>query len=203
MASLALVSDQAQAAPAATQHAVMVVDDRRRCVEANDPACELIGLGRDRIVGRRFESFLVRGMRDRVEHVWKAFADGGGHAGPFTLASGPEVQISMTQNLMPGRHLLLLTPVAARAVAPPAGGLAEGQDEAKSPPRRPPRAPSAREREVLKLLATGATDPQIAGELGLSPATVQTHVRNVKTKLGARTRAHAVALGLERGLIQF
>ena len=200
MASLALVSEHAAATPpAATQHAVLVVDDRRRCVEANDPACELIGLDRERIVGRRFEAFLVREMRERVEHVWQAFADGGGHAGPFTLASGPEIQISMTQNLMPGRHLLVLTPVAGAPVAPPAGGLANGHEG--EVPERAPRSPSAREREVLALLATGATDPQIAVELGLSPATVQTHVRNAKTKLGARTRAHAVALGLERGLI--
>jgi DNA-binding CsgD family transcriptional regulator len=37
--------------------------------------------------------------------------------------------------------------------------------------------------------------------LALSPATVQTHVRNAKAKLGARTRAQAVALSLQRGLI--
>ena len=37
--------------------------------------------------------------------------------------------------------------------------------------------------------------------LALSPATVQTHVRNAKAKLGARTRAQAVALALQRGLI--
>src|ERR671935_117042 len=56
------------------------------------------------------------------------------------------------------------------------------------------RRPTTREREVLALLATGATDGEIADVLGLSPATVQTHVRNAKTKLGARTRAQAVAL---------
>ena len=55
---------------------------------------------------------------------------------------------------------------------------------------------------MLTLLADGATDPQIAKRLELSPATVQTHVRNAKAKLGARTRAQAVALVLERGLIQ-
>ena len=63
------------------------------------------------------------------------------------------------------------------------------------------REPSAREREVLGLLADGATDGQIAVRLELSPATVQTHVRNAKAKLGARTRAQAVALALQRGLI--
>lgn len=65
----------------------------------------------------------------------------------------------------------------------------------------PAREPSVREREVLELLARGATDREIADLLGLSPATVQTHVRNAKAKLGARTRAQAVALALQNGLI--
>jgi DNA-binding CsgD family transcriptional regulator len=55
---------------------------------------------------------------------------------------------------------------------------------------------------VLRLLASGATDVQIAAWLSLSPATVQTHVRNAKAKLGARTRAQAVALALQRGMIR-
>jgi DNA-binding CsgD family transcriptional regulator len=63
------------------------------------------------------------------------------------------------------------------------------------------RRPTTREREVLALLATGATDGEIADVLGLSPATVQTHVRNAKTKLGARTRAQAVALAIAHGII--
>ena len=66
---------------------------------------------------------------------------------------------------------------------------------------RAPRRPTAREREVLALLATGATDTEIADLLGLSPATVQTHVRNAKTKLRARTRSQAVALAVAQGLI--
>ena len=64
------------------------------------------------------------------------------------------------------------------------------------------RQPSRREREILGLLARGSTDAQIADVLGLSPATVQTHVRNAKAKLGARTRAQAVALALVGGLIE-
>ena len=64
------------------------------------------------------------------------------------------------------------------------------------------REPSMREREVLALLASGATDREIAQMLELSPATVQTHVRNAKAKLGARTRAQAVALSLQRDLIK-
>ena len=51
------------------------------------------------------------------------------------------------------------------------------------------------------MLADGDTDVQVADKLDLSPATVQTHVRNAKAKLGARTRAQAVALALRRGMI--
>ena len=142
-------------------------------------------------------------MRERLAHVFKAFAEEGGHAGPFTLESGTEIQIALTRNLMPDRHLLVLAPIAAEAVARPEGRFSEQAFE--EPPAQQPagRRPSARELQVLTMLAAGATDPQIAKELELSPATVQTHVRNAKAKLGARTRAQAVALVLERGLISF
>ena len=62
--------------------------------------------------------------------------------------------------------------------------------------------PSPRELEILAHLARGATDGQVAAMLGLSPATVQTHVRNAKAKLGARTRTQAVAMAIARELIQ-
>jgi PAS domain S-box-containing protein len=202
VANLALVQDRALAGVSAPGfQAVLVVNDRRRCAEANEAACELIGLSRDEIVGRRLDSLMAPAMRGRLSHVWTAFAEAGGHAGPFRLASGAEIQLQLTPNLMPDRHLLVLSPIGT-GVAPSAGEVAEpARAEEEAPPSG--RRPSARELEVLSLLAEGATDPQIAKQLGLSPATVQTHVRNAKAKLGARTRAQAVALVLERGLIQF
>ena len=60
---------------------------------------------------------------------------------------------------------------------------------------------SKREREVMALMARGMTMGEIAEELVLSPLTVQTHVHNAKSKLGARTRVHALALALEQGQI--
>ena len=53
---------------------------------------------------------------------------------------------------------------------------------------------SPREREILGLLSEGLTGKAIAGRLFLSPETVRTHIRNATTKLGAKTRVHAVAL---------
>jgi DNA-binding NarL/FixJ family response regulator len=50
---------------------------------------------------------------------------------------------------------------------------------------------SAREREVLALLADGLTDREIADRLGISPRTVETHVGSLLSKLGVRNRAQA------------
>jgi DNA-binding NarL/FixJ family response regulator len=55
---------------------------------------------------------------------------------------------------------------------------------------------TAREREILDLLAEGLTGEEAAKHLFLSPETVRTHVRNGMRKLHAKTRAHAIALAL-------
>jgi DNA-binding CsgD family transcriptional regulator len=60
---------------------------------------------------------------------------------------------------------------------------------------------TAREREILGLLATGLSGADIANRLVLSPETVRTHVRNAMAKLGASTRSQAVALALQRSEI--
>lgn len=63
-----------------------------------------------------------------------------------------------------------------------------------------PQVPlTAREREVLGLVAQGLTNARIARRLGLSPATVRTHLEHIRTKLGARTRAQALARAIARG----
>jgi PAS domain S-box-containing protein len=188
------------------QLAIMVVDDERRCLEANLAACRLLGLPRRAVVGRTFDDFLAPGMRSRVDHVWRAFREGGGHAGPFELnsqaAATEEVHITVTANVLPGRHLLILSGGGARMGEPEASSEANRKVQAANHVSRFTRGgPTSREREVLALLAAGATDEQIAGLLELSPATVQTHVRNAKAKLGARTRAQAVALALQGGMI--
>ena len=61
---------------------------------------------------------------------------------------------------------------------------------------------SPREREILDLLAVGASAPDIAGRLYLSTATVKTHLHNLYRKLDVSDRAAAVAEGMRRGLIR-
>jgi DNA-binding NarL/FixJ family response regulator len=59
---------------------------------------------------------------------------------------------------------------------------------------------TARETEVLRLVAKGLTYPEIAARLVLSPRTVQNHVRNTLTKLQLRNKAQLVRYALEQGI---
>ncbi|MEZ0294086.1 MAG: LuxR C-terminal-related transcriptional regulator [Solirubrobacteraceae bacterium] len=61
---------------------------------------------------------------------------------------------------------------------------------------------SARQLEVLALVARGRSTEGIAVELFLSPNTVRSHVRNILDNLGARNRPHAVAIAFAAGLIR-
>lgn len=167
-------------------------------------ACRLLGMARDELVGSQVDELLQSESGDWFGHIWQAFRDAGGHAEPFSLGSPPaaiEVAVTVTASVLPSRHLVRLEPVGDELA--PAAATTAGDPEPL--PRAPGpgmgRGPTARERQVLGLLADGATDGQIATMLALSPATVQTHVRNAKAKLGARTRAQAVALAIRGGLI--
>jgi len=61
--------------------------------------------------------------------------------------------------------------------------------------------PSPREIEVLQLVCDGLANREIGDRLFLSEETVKSHVRHLLAKLAARSRAHAVAVGFRRGLI--
>jgi len=61
---------------------------------------------------------------------------------------------------------------------------------------------TTREIEVLRLIAAGNANKQIADQLSIGEATVKSHVTNILSKLGASDRAHAVTIGLKRGIIQ-
>ena len=106
-----------------------------------------------------------------------------------------------------GKHLGLVE--FADVIRAVAGGLA--------PNARPAAAPSSRtndrgvqlmasmltrrEREVLELLAAGATSEQLADELSLSPHTVRTHIQNIMSKLQVHSRLEAATLAVRHGIV--
>jgi len=89
--------------------------------------------------------------------------------------------------------------------------LERAVDYALQPPPMAPEEPastpafpaglSAREVEVLKLVARGMTNAQVAEELYVSPRTVNAHLRSVYHKIGSSTRAEATRFASEHGLL--
>ncbi|GAA1550563.1 response regulator transcription factor [Brevibacterium picturae] len=67
--------------------------------------------------------------------------------------------------------------------------------------RNPGPKLTRRERDVVKLLATGASNAQIAQELFVTEATVKSHLVNVFTKLGVDSRSRAIRVAEDRGLV--
>lgn len=61
---------------------------------------------------------------------------------------------------------------------------------------------SPREQEILQLVARGRENKQIARDLGISEATVKTHIKSIFARLEVRSRAEAVAVGLRLGIIE-
>lgn len=59
-----------------------------------------------------------------------------------------------------------------------------------------------REIDVLRLIAAGNSNKLIADQLSIGESTVKSHVTNILSKLGANDRAHAVTIGLKRGIIE-
>jgi DNA-binding CsgD family transcriptional regulator len=84
--------------------------------------------------------------------------------------------------------------------------LARGQLTVAPDPRQPPEPPglaqlSARERELVILVARGATDAQIAAQLYIAVSTVRSHLDRIRDKTGCRRRADLTRMALQAGLI--
>jgi DNA-binding CsgD family transcriptional regulator len=61
---------------------------------------------------------------------------------------------------------------------------------------------TVREIDVLRLIAAGNANKQIAAQLSITEETVKTHVTNILSKLGANDRTHAVTIALKRGIVE-
>jgi len=130
---------------------------------------------------------------DIDEYLYEALRVG---ASGFLLKDAPPEQLLAGIRAVASGDALLAPSVTRRVI-----------EEFLRTPRETPRADpkleelTARELEVLKLIAKGLSNSEIAEELVLSLATVKTHVARVLTKLGLRDRVQAVVLAYETGLV--
>ncbi|MFC0509326.1 response regulator [Micromonospora costi] len=136
---------------------------------------------------------------DRDDYLFAALRAG---ASGFLLKNGtPEALIEAIRVLARGDGLLApeLTRRVIATFARPGGGTAAGGAAAG---RAALGELTPREREVLVLLARGASNAEIAAELHLGEATVKTHVSRVLAKLDLRDRVQAVVFAYEHGVVR-
>jgi DNA-binding NarL/FixJ family response regulator len=127
---------------------------------------------------------------DLDEYVVDAFRAG---ASGFLLKTAPPQQlVAAVRTVQEGDALL--APVSTRRLI----------EQAARPVTTPPvlERLTAREQDVLRLLARGLTNAEIAGELVVEPSTIKSHVASLLAKLSLRDRVHAVVFAYESGLVQ-
>jgi PAS domain S-box-containing protein len=174
--------------------AIALLDEEGRFVEVNNAAVKLLGRSRGEFLGRRTpELGLLRPSDlEGSESEWQTFVRSGARSARRILVrpdgSEVEVEIEGRMAVVGGRRL------AISVVTPPV----DVWPSVKSGSRPEPTL-TDREREVVTLIALGRTTPQIANELYISEATVNSHVGNAMSKLGTSTRAQLVATALSRG----
>jgi DNA-binding NarL/FixJ family response regulator len=128
------------------------------------------------------------------EYVFEALRAG---ASGFMLKDAPPEELVAAVRLV-ARGEALLAPAVTRSVI---------EEFARRPVERAPEPSpalaelTAREREVLELLARGRSNPEICAELVISEATAKTHVARILQKLGLRDRVQAVIYAYENGVV--
>jgi DNA-binding NarL/FixJ family response regulator len=130
---------------------------------------------------------------DLDEYVYEALRAG---ASGFLLKDAPPEQLIAAIHTLAAGEALIAPAITKRLI----------ERFARTAPRSGPSTAAleeltARELEVLVLIARGLSNREIASTLVVSEATVKTHVKRVLAKLGVRDRVHAVVLAYESGLV--
>jgi two-component system response regulator NreC len=131
---------------------------------------------------------LVLSMQDDPAYVRQAFAAG---ASGYVLKEAADAEVVAAVREVASGQRYVHPALGARLVA----AEAEERERAEGDPL------SEREHEILRLLALGHTNQEIAGELYLSVRTVETHRAHIMQKLRITTRAELVRYALERGML--
>lgn len=186
---VAVASDGQEAVRQAREHSpdVVVMDIRM-------PRMDGIEATRHIAATPNSSRVLVLTTFDLDEYVYEAMRAG---ASGFLLKDVPRGRLAEGVRTVAAGETLLDPTVARR--------LAERFVRLPAPGPGTPdllQALSSRELEILRTLARGLSNAEIATELYLSPATVKTHVASILRKLSLRDRIQAVVLAYETGLLQ-
>ncbi len=132
-------------------------------------------------------------VSDHDEDLFEAIKSG---AEGYLLKDMAEAELERTLNALAAGEPALSPGLAAKILNEFArlGGEAPPKEEQRDDL-------TTREREVLQLVAEGATNKEIATSLYLSEHTVNFHMKNILSKLHLRNRAHAVAYAIRTGLV--
>jgi DNA-binding NarL/FixJ family response regulator len=133
---------------------------------------------------------------DLDEYVYEALRAG---ASGFLLKDTPPEQLVQAIRVVAAGEALLAPSITKRLIEE---FVHSGRSAAAPEPPAAINELTARELEVLRLMARGMSNAEIAKELFVSEATVKTHVARVLMKLNLRDRVQAVVLAYESGLIQ-
>lgn len=194
------VAVRLRAAFASSRHPMLLADDRRRWVTGNAAACELLGIAREAVPWHTMDDFTPPSERSRLQQQWTQFLASGEAEGRYQLYVADRepfpVEFGAVANVLPARHLALFIPPNEEGI-----WAREGEwrpltyvDGSRVPLTK-------REREIMTLAASGGQSGDIAKRLVVSPETINSHLQNAMSKLGAHTRAHAVAIALVTGQI--
>lgn len=131
---------------------------------------------------------------DTDEHVFAALRIG---ASGFLDKETEPAELRQAVKVVAAGEGLLSPKVTGRVIAQFAGRAAPAATDASRLAALTPR-----EREVMRLVATGLDNARIARQLTISPLTAKTHVTRTLAKLGVRDRAQLVILAYETGLVR-
>ena len=172
-----------------------LLDRDRRYIKVNDALINFYEYPRSELVGSVADSMVVDDTGG-IETRWEQLVRTNQLYGERVIAhaSGSQLQVAYAAHSMTlgDRWFALIVTLSARFQSgPELIGVAPIE-----PLRGAASTLTAREREVVRLLALGSTTRQVAAGLSVSPETIRSHVRNAMAKTGARTRAQLVALVL-------
>ncbi|GAA2372238.1 response regulator [Nonomuraea africana] len=170
---------------------VVLMDIRMPGVDGIEATRRIV---REAAAGAHVPKVLVLTTFDLDEYIVEALRSG---ASGFLLKDVPPDELVQAIRVVAAGDAIVAPSVTRRLLDRFAAKLPSAYQQ--TTPARLDRL-TERELEVLRLIAKGMSNAEIAGKLVVSETTVKTHVGNVLTKLGLRDRVQAVVLAYETGL---